>query len=144
MTKFKFNDLGLIYLDKDVMNAIFQCVYYVFQVDSNGMIIVDNDQDSYRFTNNVTKKLLKNSRFQHFIRELKWRQEFNYRNRTDDCYPLFDLFEQTIGPMERNSDGTTLYLALGLALKEYYNLREATLLRLLKLVRIKEVVSKNL
>ncbi len=138
MATLTFNKQGHLYLNKAVLNAIFDCVYDVFPVDANGMIIFESNPDVHPSINKTTQSLLHNTRFQHFMRELKWRQDYNYRNRKEDCYPLFERFNQTIGPMETNSEGTTLYLALGLALKEYYNLRNETLFRLMESVTIRK------
>ncbi|MBU9712826.1 hypothetical protein [Evansella tamaricis] len=111
------NDKGLIYLDKQTMSAIFNCVYGVSE----------NLKPE-------TKKLLQDKQFHDFIDVLLALQEFNYRYRFAQTAELLPLFERSLGPMERNSEGTTLWLALGLALKDWYGLRRETLSSLLDLI----------
>ncbi|WP_416828218.1 hypothetical protein [Ectobacillus polymachus] len=120
----KMNEQGLIYLDARMINAIFDCVY-------------DFDEKGYGIKPD-TKKLLKDEQFKYFIQMVKAIQEYNYRFRFGPTSELFPLFESTVGPMERNSDGTTLWLAMGLAIKELYGFRSKTLKDLLKTVNIKK------
>jgi hypothetical protein len=118
----KTNDNGLIYLDKAIMNAIFDCVY-------------DFDEKGHGLKHE-TRKLMKNEQFKYYIQMLKAAQEYNYRYRFEATSELFPIFEATVGPMERNSEGTTLCLAMGLALKELYGFRRETLKSLLKTMNI--------
>lgn len=108
------NDKGFPYLDKPVMQAIFDCVYGVHEHLKPG-----------------TLHLLEEQQFEDFIRLLLTFQDFNSRYRFEQLAELFPVFENTVGPMEINSDGTTYWLALGLSLQELYGLRTATLRRLL-------------
>ena len=85
------------------MTAIFDCVYGI-----------DDGLTSH------TKKLLKEQSFKDFIKLLLSFQEYNYHHRLEQTVKLFPLFEMTVGPMNRNSDGTPLWLALGLAIEEVY------------------------
>ena len=65
-------------------------------------------------------------------------QKYNYWYRSSEYVQLFPLFEGTAGPMERNSEGTDKWLALGLAIKELYGLRLSTLESLLKMVTVRK------
>jgi hypothetical protein len=124
MTLLRMNDKGLIYLDREIMNAIFDCVY---DIDEKGHGLMSD-----------TKKLMKDDQFKYYIQMLKAAQEYNYRYRFGATSELFPIFESTVGPMERNSDGTTLWLAMGLALKELYGFRRETLKELLKSMNIRK------
>jgi len=73
-----------------------------------------------------------------FLSTLYTLQAYNYRHRLQSCAALFPLFEETVGPMERNSEGTTRWLALGLAIKELYGIRNATLHALLAQVTVRK------
>lgn len=85
----------------------------------------------------TTIKLLKEKSFEDFVKLLLIYQNFNYWHRFEQVAELFPLFEETVGPMERNSDGTTLWLAMGLAIKEIYGLRRGTLKELLNCVKVR-------
>ena len=54
-----------------------------------------------------------------FLTALLAMQSFNYKCRPDDVRELFFLMENDFS-FERNSEGTTLWLALALAIKELY------------------------
>lgn len=103
------------------MTAIFDCVYGI------------ND-----YLEPETMQLLNDEMFQKFINLLLVHSDFNYRYRQGETAELFPLFESTVGPMEGNSDGTILWLALGLAIKELYGLRNSTLKEFLKKVNIRK------
>lgn len=118
----RVNEKGLIYLDEEIMTAIFDCVY---GTDGGGLC-------------SATKQLLWEPKFRDFVKALNELQEYNYRYRTEQLVDLFPIFNSTIGPFEYNSEGTTLWLAMGLAIKEVYGLRRSTLEELLKLVNIKK------
>ncbi|WML53359.1 hypothetical protein RCG17_01225 [Neobacillus sp. PS3-12] len=117
----KLNDKGLIYLDSDRMNAIFDCVYGI-----NGG------------QNSSTKKLLKDRQFNDFVKLLNNLQEYNYQYRSLQAIELSDIFEASVGPMQNNSDGPIIWCSLGLAIKELYGMRRETLKSLLKLVTIRK------
>lgn len=117
----RFTDRGLIYLDAEAMTAIFDCVYGI-----DGDLTVQ------------TRRLLNEQGFEDFVKLLLSFQNYNYRYRVEQTIELFSLFEATVGPMERNSDGTTLWLALGLAIKDVYGLRRETLKVLLDKIKIRK------
>lgn len=109
----KENEAGLIYIDEEIIQAIFSCVYGLNENDSK------------------TKKLLKNKKFNDFMHMLLMMQQYNYQYRFSQLEELFPLFEETVGPMERNSEGTSFWLAMGLSLKDLYGFRNRTLKSLL-------------
>ena len=115
------NDHGLVFLNGKNMNAIFDCVYGI------------NDHLTPE-----TKQLLEDPMFYDFVNLLLVHQEFNYRYRGGIVAELFPLFESAVGPMERNSDGTTLWLALGLAIKELYGFRKATFVEVLRKMNVRK------
>lgn len=117
----KVNKENLPVLNAKTMTAIFDCVYGIEGTHKK-----------------ETAKLLEDDFFRCFIDMLISIQKFNYGFRPDNLYDLFPLFERTVGPMETNSDGTVLWLAMGLAIKETYGMRNETLENLLKLVNVKK------
>jgi hypothetical protein len=73
-----------------------------------------------------------------FIELLGHLQRYNHHYRTLQLIELLPLFEEAIGPMERNSEGTDLWIALGLAIKELYGMRKSTLAGVLRQVTVRK------
>lgn len=119
----RITDNKLIYLNDETMNAIFDCVYGI---------------EEPRHLNSNTNLLLKDHMFKDFIELLLMQREYNYRYRQEVVMELFPLFESAVGPMETNSDGTALWLALGLSIKELYGLRNSTLKALLHRIEVRK------
>ncbi|MGO1059540.1 hypothetical protein ACTL32_10470 [Planococcus sp. FY231025] len=119
--RIEVNKENLPLLDAKTMTAIFDCIYRV-----EGELRKE------------TTKLLDDEFFLYFIKMLNSIQEFNYRFRQNKLYDIYPLFERTVGPMENNSDGTVLWLAMGLAIKETYGMSNGTLENLMKLVNLKK------
>lgn len=99
----KTNDRELPHLDRQNLNSIFEGVYGV------DLVQITDEQ------------------FRDFLDMLYTLQHYNYRYRPNATAGLLPLFEKTVGPMELNSEGTKLWLALGLAIKELYGMRNSTL-----------------
>lgn len=57
-------------------------------------------------------------------------QRFNYSFRPDDTRRLFDLFDELFN-FELNSEGTTLWLALTLAIQELYGFSDSKLVEVI-------------
>jgi hypothetical protein len=110
----KRNERSLPILDEDVLNIIFEHVY-------------EKDAES------IADKELRD-----FVDLLLSIQQYNYWYRSSEYHQFFPLFEATVGPIERNSEGTSMWLALGLAIKELYGFRIATLESLLKKVTVRK------
>lgn len=108
------NERELPILDQELLDAIFASVY-------------DGDAEH-----------ISDAPLGDFFNLIYTLQRFNYRYRPETCAALFPLFEETVGPMERNSEGTTLWLALGLAIKELYGMRRSTLKNLLAQVTVRK------
>ncbi|MEX3623291.1 hypothetical protein [Viridibacillus arvi] len=115
-----YNDRGLPILNEVIATAIFDCVYGIENVSSE------------------TTKLLKDENFKLFIMALNAQQEFNYHVRAEQACELYTIFEETVGPMESNSDGPIIWMALGLAIKELYGMRRSTLKEVMKMVEIRK------
>lgn len=109
----KRNERELPFLDRALLNTIFDGVY-----EHN---VEDIESESVR----------------DFLRVLYMMQDYNCRYRPQACADLFPLFEETVGPMEPNSEGTTMWLALGLAIVELYGMRRSTLRGLLAQVTVR-------
>jgi len=110
----KRNERGLPILDQGLLNIIFEHVY-------------NKDPE------NIADRELRD-----FVRLLLSMQQYDYRYRSSEYSQLFPLFEAIVGPMETNSEGTSMWLALGLAIKELYGLRIPTLESLLKKVTVRK------
>jgi hypothetical protein len=108
----KYNERNLPYLDQPLMDTIFASVYGLQDIPDPEV----ND----------------------FVMTLQAMQDYNYKYRSAQLVKLFPIFEETVGPMEINSDGTSLWIAMGLALKELYGMRTETLRSLLKLVTVRK------
>lgn len=115
------NDKDLIYLDAKVINAVFDCVY-----------------DGWDGLSETTNDLLMNEEFKALIHIIKTMQEYNYRYRFNQYSNLFPIFDETCGPFQTNSEGTSLWLAMGLAIKDIYGLRRETLKNIMKQVIIRK------
>lgn len=63
-------------------------------------------------------------------------QRFNHRYRPDDTRRLFDLFDELFN-FELNSEGTTLWLALILAIQELYGYSDSKLVKVVGEVSIR-------
>lgn len=64
-------------------------------------------------------------------------QKFNYRFRPNDTRRLFGLFDAQLH-FEINSEGTTLWLALILAIQELYGLTDSKLIEVIRRVTIRK------
>lgn len=103
----KYNDRELPYLDQPLLDQIFDGVY--------GLDLAQIEDEALR----------------DFLDMLYTLQAYNHRYRPQACSALFSLFEETVGSVERNSEGTAQWLALGLAVKDLYGMRSSTLRTLL-------------
>ncbi|MBN2003837.1 MAG: hypothetical protein JXA21_10805 [Anaerolineae bacterium] len=110
----KYNERELPCLDSGLLDTIFKGVY-------------GKDCDA-----------IEDVSLKDFLVTLYTMQRYNYQYRPKACAALFPIFEETVGPMEINSEGTTLWLALGLAIKELYGMRTTTLRALLAQVTIRK------
>lgn len=77
-------------------------------------------------------------KFKRFFLMLKSMQEFNYFHRQGDVHPLFGLLEERVFRFERNSEGTTLWLALILAIQELYGFSDEKLISVMKQVTVRK------
>lgn len=57
---------------------------------------------------------------------VKQMQRVNYEHHTDECVSLFGLFSESMS-FERNSEGTTQWLAMALAIKQLCALNDEEL-----------------
>jgi hypothetical protein len=108
----KLNERELPYLDRALLDTIFASVYDLQNI---------SDEEVH-----------------DFVVMLRAMQYYNYKYRLGELVKLFPIFEQTVGPMEINSDGTSLWIAMGLALKELYGMRNETLRQLLRSLTIRK------
>lgn len=70
-------------------------------------------------------------RLAHLLETLKSMQSFNYQYRPDALQQLFSLMDG-IFSFERNSDGTTLWLSMIMAIRDLYAFSD---MRLIKVIR---------
>lgn len=71
------------------------------------------------------------------VTTLRTMQRFNYHFRPDDTRRLFDLFDAQFN-FERNSEGTTLWLALILAVQELYGFGDSKLREVIAQVTVRK------
>lgn len=102
---------NLPYLNQERLNIIFDHVYDVVTTQKNELAFDDD-------------------RLDHLLDTLKSMQNFNYRYRPDDTRFLFSLFNP-IFDFERNSEGTTLWLSLILAIQEMYGFSDKKLVEVI-------------
>lgn len=86
---------------------------------------------------NEIVKSFDDKKLSHLLETLKSMQSFNYNHRTDDTRELFRLMSDVIH-FERNSEGTTLWLSLILAIKELYGFSNRNLITVIKQITIRK------
>jgi hypothetical protein len=75
---------------------------------------------------------------QDFVNILYAMQRYNRFHRLDQMRALFPIFEQHVGELERNSEGSSFWLGLCLAIKDLLNLNEAELIEVLKRITVRK------
>ncbi len=105
----------LPYLNQERLDIIFECVYELRGDD----------------------KPFHEDRLNGFLVMLKAMQHFNHWYRPDDTHELFDLMDPIFN-FERNSEGTTMWLALILAIDELYGFSDQKLLEVMKQVKVRK------
>lgn len=109
---------NLPYLHPERLNIIFDHVY-----DTVGI---------YNSTQNFDDEKLID-----FLTMLQAIQLFNYKHRHDDTRRLFFLLDGLFN-FERNSQGTTIWLALILAIQDLYRFSDEKLVSLMKQVSVRK------
>jgi hypothetical protein len=109
---------NLPYLNQERLNIIFDHVYDIVHLQESEQYFDDE-------------------KLNHLLDTLKSMQSFNYHYRPDDTRYLFGLLNPLFN-FERNSEGTTLWLSLILAIKELYGFSEKKLCSVLKQVSIRK------
>lgn len=99
-------------LDQYLLNKIFDAVYIGYEKTSD-------------------------ERIDALIETLYAMRQFNHHYRPDDTRRLFDLFDAQFN-FEQNSEGTTIWLALILAVQELYGLADSELIQAMRLVTHRE------
>jgi hypothetical protein len=79
----------------------------------------------------------KDARIVALLKALKAMQHFNHFHRSNDTRKMFMLLNDIFN-FERNSEGTTLWLALILAIKELYGFSPEKLREIMRLVTIRK------
>ena len=111
---------GLPWLNAEVLDTIFDCVYGI--------------------TSEVraARPLLSEPVIADLIAVLQAMQSYNARWRGEALVRLLPVLEDALGAVEPNSEGTTRWLALALALKDLYGIREQTLGELLRSTTVRK------
>ncbi len=112
---------NLPYLNQERLDFIFNAVYE--NVETMTQPEFDNSNDD--------------GRLKCLLLALKAMQRFNHCYRSDDTRPLFDLLNPIFN-FERNSEGTTLWLSLILAIQELYGFSESKLVQVMQQVTIRK------
>ena len=115
----RWTERALPWLGAAQLDAIFDCVYGVTDeiVQAHPVLAVPA--------------------FRDLVDTLLAMQQLNARHRTRLLHDYLPLFEEAFGPMERGAEGTWLWLGLGLALRDLYDLRRETLRDLLQDVTVR-------
>ncbi len=109
---------NLPYLHPERLNIIFDHVY-----DTVGIYNSKQNFDDEKLTD--------------FLTMLQAIQLFNYKHRHDDTRRLFFLLDGLFN-FERNSQGTTIWLALILAIQDLYRFSDEKLVSLMKQVSVRK------
>lgn len=112
---------NLPYLNQERLDFIFNAVYE--NVETMMQPEFDNRNDD--------------SRLKCLLLALKAMQHFNHWYRPDDTRYLLSVLEPTFN-FERNSEGTTLWLSLILAIQELYGFSESKLVQVMQQVTIRK------
>jgi hypothetical protein len=112
-THVRQNDRQLPYLDRETLDIIFENVY--------GADLED----------------IRNVELRDLVFVLKQMQDYNYRYRNEMIRRAYSLLCDFM-EFEINSEGTTLWLALCLAIKELYGMRDSTLQAIMKKVTVRK------
>lgn len=112
-THVRQNDRQLPYLDRETLDIIFDNVY----------------RDSH--------KNIKTAELHDLVTVLQQMQEYNYCYRTEMSWRIYPLLRDFM-EFEINSEGTTLWLALCLVIKELYGMRDSTLQAIMKEVTVRK------
>lgn len=98
-------------LDQELLTKIFDAIYIGYKKTSD-------------------------ERIDALIETLYAMRKFNHHYRQDDTRRLFDLLDAQFN-FERNSEGTTIWLALILAVQELYSLSDKELIQAMQLVTLR-------
>lgn len=109
---------NLPYLDQDRLNIIFDHVYDIV-------------------SDKIAESTFVEKRLSHLLDTLKSMQSFNYHYRPDDTSVLFELMDKIFN-FEINSEGTSLWLSLILAIKELYGFSDDKLLEVMNQTTIRK------
>lgn len=107
----------LPYLDQERLNTIFTHVYDVVDLDD-------------------VKPSFEDEKLSAFFEMLKVMQLFNYRHRGNDTRALFFLLDPEVFNFEKNSEGTTVWLSLILAIKDLYGFSDGKLISVMKQITV--------
>ena len=109
---------NLPFLNQERLNIIFDHVYNIVKLQES-------------------TQSFQNERLDQLLDTLKAIQLFNYRHRPDDTRALFEIMNEIFN-FEVNSEGTTLWLSLILAIKELYGFTDKKLLVVMKQVSVRK------
>lgn len=109
---------NLPYLDQERLNYIFEAVYDPLPENPSETLYGDDKMAS-------------------LLCVLKSMQGFNHHFRRDDTREIFPLFDPIFN-FERNSEGTTLWLSMILAIQELYEFSGAKTRELLSRVTVRK------
>lgn len=112
---------NLPYLNQERLDFIFNAVYE--NVETMAQPEFDNSSDD--------------SKLKCLLLALKSMQRFNHWYRPDDTRPLFYSLSPVFN-FEPNSEGTTLWLSMILAIQELYGFSESKLLQVMKQVTVRK------
>lgn len=123
----RMNKNGMPALTGKLLNLVFGCVY--------GM--PDEEEIIKRSYLAPLRKIEENDQLMDYLDLIETMSSYNYRRRFSQYHELYEIANPILGPFETNSEGTSLWLARILAIKELYGLTTEELEGVLRKISIK-------
>ncbi len=123
----RMNKNGLPALSSKLLNLVFGCVY--------GM--PNEEEIRKRSYLAPLRNLEENDQLMDSLNLIEKLSMYNYWHRWKQYHELYEIAEPILGPFETNSEGTSLWLARILAIKELYGLTTDELKAVLRKITIR-------
>jgi len=126
-TPMRINKNGLPALSSKLLNLVFGCVYRM----------PDEEEISKRSYLAPLRNLEENDQLMEYLHLIENMSLYNYRHRWKQYHDLYEIAVPILGSFETNSEGTSLWLARILAIKELYGLTTDELKGVLRKITIR-------
>lgn len=123
----RMNKNGLPALSSKLLNLVFGCVYRM------------PDEEEIRILSYLAplRNLEENDQLMDYLHLIENISLYNYRHRFSQYYEMYEMAVPILGDFETNSEGTSLWLARILAIKELYGLTNEGLEGVLRKITIR-------